>query len=53
MPPKKALKCLSAEATRVVSRLSDDKRAELARVATRAEEELRPRMKPPTLRGWR
>ncbi len=45
MPPKKAPKSLAEDAARVVGRLSDDKRAELARVAAQAEEERRPRMK--------
>jgi DNA-binding Xre family transcriptional regulator len=48
MPPKKAPKQLAEQATRIVGRLSADKRAELATVATEVEEELGDRIKKPS-----
>ena len=48
MPPKKAPKHLAEQATRIVGRLSADKRAELASVATEVKEELQDRLKKPS-----
>ena len=48
MPPKKAPKHLAEQTTRIVGRLSADKRAELATVATEVEAELRDRIKKPS-----
>ena len=48
MPQKKSQKQLAEQATRIVGRLSDEKRAELRRVAAEAEEQLRDRIKKPS-----
>ena len=47
MVPKKAAKQLAKQATRILGRLPDDKRAELARVAKDVEQEWKGRIKKP------
>ena len=48
MSQEESSKRLAAHATRKVGRLSDEKRAELAKVAAQVEEELRDRIKKPS-----